>query len=368
MLNNSNESIIKQEPKKFNKPNLMIKIAQDRSLTARDKKIYNIFIRELLSLNLQEFKNNEITLSISKLSKLLGVKYRNDLYESIENLMKTMITFEDENIQKRGTFLKTRAVMISSYTRPIETLLDYDENDEYSNENLIIRFDTKLTKTILRYADKYAKLDLTDINSLKVSHAITLYEIFVRSLGIRSYQKVHYTEQELRKYLHLNDKYENTSEFNRTVIKKSIDEINKKTKLSISYKREKNSNKENVYKFEVNQDYRFSFNKFKKTIIEHYRDFSFRYKNNEYIITRDLDDKNAKYLIAYAQTYKTLQKEKAEEIYQFMYEILNRDSVEFVYKFISMKNLNDTDFNRQEIDRNDLDEANLFFQRYEETK
>lgn len=284
MLNKENEPILKQELEKFNKPHILIKIALNKALTARDKKIYNIFVRELLMLNLKHFKNNEVYLSISKISKTLGITTRTELYKSLEKLRNTDIIFE-------GDDSKTFAKMISSYTRPSQT-----DNNEHTTKNLIIRFDTKLTETILKYADKYAKLNLNDINNLKISHAITFYEMFIRGLGTRNYQKQHYTEQELRKYLHLNDKYLDIKLFNQKVVKNSIEDLNNKTHLNIIYQRVKENNI-NIYKFEVKQETLYNFNKFKRTILNYecYRDIIFTYKNNEYTFQKDLDDKKPQY-------------------------------------------------------------------------
>ena len=215
--------------------------------------------------------------------------------------------------------------MISSYTRP---------KKPYNKENLIIGLDTRLTRTILKYGDKYAKLDLADINSLKITHSITLYELFIRSLGTYTNQKLHYTEQELRKYLHLQDKYLDIKLFNQKVIKNSIVELNQKTKLKITYKRVKD-NAINIYKFHIKQELVYNFNKFKKTILnnEYYRDIVFKYENTEYTFNRDLDDKKPQYLIFDIKKERTLEKEKAEEIWSYIYELLNKDDKEFIYKF-----------------------------------
>jgi len=350
MLNKETEPIIKQELEKFNKPHILVKIALNKALTARDKKIYNIFVRELLMLNLRQFKNNEISLSISKISQILGISTRTELYKSIEKLRNTDITFE-------GNASKTFSKMISSYTRP-----SHNNSKEYKSENLTIRFDTKLTETILRYADKYAKLDLSDINSLRISHSITLYELFIRGLGTRNYQKQHYTEQELRKYLHLVDKYLDIKLFNQKVVKNSINELNEKTHLTVKYKRVK-QNSINIYKFEVKQEIQYNFNKFKRTILDNvcYRNITFRYKNNEYTFSKDLNDKKPQYLIINTNTDKTLYREKAEEIWSFMYKLLCENIEEFVYRFIIFKDLDLKDFNCEKVDDNDIEEL-LFFE------
>ena len=359
MLNKENESIIKQEQKKLNKPHILIKIAHDRELAARDKKVYNIFIRELLTLNLKEYKNNEITMTLVELSKKLGVSTKNDLYKSIERLMKTLIRVEEV---KGDKVFKTVSTMISSYTKPKE--IDDDFPDII--DKLVIRFDTKLTRLILKNADKYAKLDLEDMSKLKISHALTLYEIFIRTLGTYKHQKVNYTEKELRTFLSLENKYLNIRDFTKAVIKKSINELNNKTQLDITFKREKNENKENVYKFEINQNYIYSFNRFKKCVIENYKELTFKYGKLELTISKDLEDKKSKYLIMNARTYKTLPEEKAKEIWNHLFELLNKDYREFTYLFLIEK-----DLNIKEIDKEDMDlyfeEAELFMSRYLET-
>lgn len=362
MLNNQDEAILKQEHGRLNKPHLLIKISQNRELTARDKKVYNIFLRELLNQNLKEIKTNEIRLSISQVSKLLGVTTRNKLYDSIENLMNTIITFEEDYTQdwseKMPKLMKTRAVMISSYSRPVESLLEYDNEDPKDNNNLVIRFDTRLTSKIIEHHKYYAKLDLLDLTALKVSHSLTLYELFITALGKNTYQKKNLTEEQIRGYLHLKDKYHELKEFNNKVIKKSINEINKKTKITVSYERTK-ENKINIYRFKINLDIKHTFNRFRATIInnEVYRNNRLKYKNVEYVLTKDMDDKKAQYLITNARTYKTIQKEKAEEIWGFMYELLSKDSTEFAYKFIIYKDLDLNDFNRSSLSDDELNQA-----------
>ena len=351
----------------------MVKIALNKALTARDKKIYNLLVRELLLLNVNDFKNNEISFNLNDLSKSLGITTRQDLYESLERLLSTIITFEtprDNSFLKNHNkgFLQTRAVMISSYSRPIYNLLEYDnENDEYNTKNLIVRFDTKLTETILKYSSNYVKLDLTDISKLKITHSITLYELFIRSLGTFNYQKQNISEADLRKYLHLENKYTDIKSFTSQVIKKSINELNKITKLSISYKRVKIDN-QNIFKFEINQDFRYSFNKFKKCIIENYNYVRFFYNGNQYSFSKDEDDKKSKYLIINDKTFKTLQTEKAIEIFKYMYKILNSNSADFVLQFVINKNLNDAPFDINDLDENDLAEVNHFMNKYQETK
>ncbi len=358
-MNEQNDSLIYQEPNKLNKPHILVKIAQDRALTARDKKIYNIFIRELLVLNPVDFKNNEIRLSLTKISNILGITTLNDLYSSIEKLMKTIITFEDND-------LRTRAVMISSYDKPLE-IMKLDDDIEYNPHSLVIRFDTKLTMKILEYADKYAKIDLNDINRLKISHAITLYEIFIKSLGKYSQQKINISERELRKYLHLNDKYKDIKDFTKSVIKKSVEELNEQTKLTVTYKRSKIDN-ENVYKFEVSQQLSYTFSKFKKCILEQYNYIEFFFEGKEYRFDNTDPENKSIYFICEAENNQMVKKEKAESIYEFAFGMINKSPEEFIYKFIINKNINREVFNVSDMDENDYEELVEFEKKYIQTK
>ena len=290
---------------------------------------------------------------------MLDVTTRNKLYDSIENLMNTIITFQEEDIdwsKKIPKTVKTRAVMISSYSRAS----DNEDN------NLIVRFDTRLTSKIIEHHKYYAKLDLLDLTSLKISHSLTLYELFITALSKNTYQKKNLTEQQIRAYLHLENKYLELKEFNNKVIKKSINEINEKTKITVTYERTK-EDKINIYRFKINLDIKHTFNRFKATIINNieYRNNQFKYKNIEYVITKDLEDKKAQYLIVNARTYKTITTEKAEEIWNFMYELLIKDSVEFAYRFIIYKDLDLNNFNRNNLSDDELNEAieeSIFFQ------
>ena len=362
MLNKKNESIIKQEQNVLNKPNVLIKIALNNELSARDKKIYNYIIREFLLLNYDEFISNKINIKLKDLSDFLGITTKNDLYKSLDKFLDTRINFTNE-IEKEKRLCKSN--MISGYTMPSESREEWETNT--TKGYITIELFSFLTKTIIKYSNQYSKLDFVDINSLKVSHAITMYENFIRTLGTYSFQKKNYSENELRDMLCLNNKYKNIKQFNQHVIKKSIDEINKNTKINVNFKRVKDKEtKQNIYKFEINQNYRYSFNKFKKCIINNYRDLTFQYKKNEYTITKDLDEKNAKYLLVNAITYKTIREEKAKEIWEYMFQILNENPRAFGYKFITYKNLNEK-YNAEDVDENDIYDYLDFLEKYENT-
>lgn len=69
-------------------------------------------------------------------------------------------------------------------------------------------------------------------------------------------------------------------------------------------------------------------------------------------------------MIISTKTYKTQTTEKAEEIWSFMYELLNKNINEFIYRFILFNDLDLQDFNFNDFDDNDIEETKLFQDNY----
>lgn len=335
MLNNKDTSIILQEPSKVNKPHILVKIGLNKDLNARAKKVYNLLVRKLLTLNLEEYSTNVINTNVRELSNLLKTTSVNDLYLSLNELLDCTMTFQEkylkeeeeeviiDNSTKRRNQSTTSVKLVSSITR----------ND--IDDNIVIRFDTYLTSKILEYSDRYAKLDLEDLNALKNTYAITLYEIFIKALAQFEHKTIVMSEKDLRHFLNVKNKYENIKTFNQYVINKAIEEINKKTKISVTFKREKIDNK-HIYKFEANQNYIVSFKKFKKALELYFVDREFIYKKNSYMIMKILEQE--KYLLCSALTMKTSTTTKTKEIYEYLYS-LYLSNVKFFIHCLLFKNL-----------------------------
>lgn len=368
MLNDKNEAIIHQEPNRFNKPNILVRVALDKILTTKEKKIQNFFIRELLQLNQEEYKSNEINTSVSAIVKHLGVKNRSELYQCLDTLSNTTIKFIDS---KDRTL--TRAKVISGYTRPLCTLLDGLEPCNETKDNLIIRFDTYLTKVILKYSENYAKLDLNDIAKLRITHSITLYENFIKSLGKYTTQLKNISEEELRTLLNLQDKYLDTRVFTQKVIKKCTKEINEKTKIHITFLKRVKIDGMNIYKFKIEQAYKWQFNKFKKCLVENFRTNSFTFKNGEYLFTRreENNTKDLEFLISNAKTYKTISSDLAQGIYQTLYQMAQENINLFIFNFVLNREITkDNNFNDLKFmeDISNIEEVSDFMFKYENTK
>lgn len=336
MLNNKDTSIILQEPSKVNKPHILVKIGLNKDLNARAKKVYNLLVRKLLTLNLEEYSTNVINTNVRELSNLLKTTSVNDLYLSLNELLECSMTFQEKYIKeeeeeiiiehsnaRRKNISTTSVKLVSSITR--------NEVDD----NITIRFDTYLTSKILEYSDRYAKLDLEDLNALKNTYSVTLYEIFIKSLAQFEHKTIVMSEKDLRHFLNVKDKYEDIRDFNKCVINKACEEINKKAKISVTFKREKIDNK-HIYKFELNQSYIVSFKKFKKALELYFVNREFIYKKNSYMIMKILEQE--KYLLCSALTMKTSTTNKTKEIYEYLYS-LYLSNVKFFIHCLLFKNL-----------------------------
>ena len=364
-LNLPDKSILLQEQDKFNKPNIIIKISHSKELSGKSKKILNVFIRELLLLNKEEVLNYTIRTNISKVLKQLNIKNRNDFYKYLEELYDyslDMIT-----IKKTKEQFITRTRVIGTYTTPLD-LIDI----EGLSDKLIIEFTPFFVNKVLQYSQQYSKLDLIDMSRLKGTHSITLYENFMRFLGTYNYKEVSLTESELRQLLCLEDKYKEFKRFNDLVIKKSIREINDNTSLTITVEKVK-ENKLNKFLFQINQEPRINFKRFKAALINMYNQnpFSFKWKKLEYVITKDFDDPKAKSIIVNSNTYKVEKTEKVKEIYEYLFNLYKKDYKLFTYKFFLYKNLNIQDFEITQNHEDYEDCLELYFQFvdfYEDTK
>lgn len=234
------EKIITIQKNKFNKPNVIINIINQKNLSLKSKKVYNLLIKKLMQKNDKEFVSQTINTSYSELARELNTTKHNDIKDILDELQGFKITFE--HLLKNEPH-KANSILMSEYLVEKKT-----------QNGLIISFPIFLTKELLKHKKKYAKLDLIELNNLKFTYSITLYEMFMSSLCNHSKQLKNFTEIELRKRFGLNDKYKNINDFNKNVIKKSIEDINKNMNIHIELLKvdkptKTNEVKERTYKF-----------------------------------------------------------------------------------------------------------------------
>lgn len=355
--NRDKNLILFQPPEHINKPSHLVKKLFSNSLTTNQKKMYNFLLRELLKNDKTSLETNKILVKRKDIESFLNIKQYKELDADLDKIMGTKIYIEEEKY-------KTKAVLISSYTMP-KDLFD----NEADGQNIVIRFDTKLTKT-LHNIEKYIKIDLNELQALKNTHAITLYEIFKRQLNNHNTaSKINLTIDELKIYLNIDLKqYTRPVDFEKYVVKKAIKEINLNTNLQIDYTRKKIRVGEYIYKFIFNQYIELSFNAFVKILRQkgYYKSVAFTLEGKNYtwqgIDTKtgeyalDITDPKAKILLInedisrdkilgkkrnYFDNKETLTREEAEEIYTKLYNsFLNDKPFIFIYKLFI---LNDFD-------------------------
>jgi len=232
------EVILHQEDFKMNKPNIIIDIAINKELTTKTKQIYNSLLIKLLESDTSELiKHNSITTTISHIIRTLGIQNRSNVYDLLSNLLNTTISFNHYDNPKRKTITK----LISSY--------DIVPSKE---DSLTVRFDTSLVNELIKWNDTYTKLDILEMNDLKITHSLTLYEVFKFKISGYESQNKNYTETQLRDYLALQKKYLEPKIFNRE-LRKWLQEINSKTSLFIVLDKIKKFDNERVYMFKVKQ-------------------------------------------------------------------------------------------------------------------
>ena len=140
------DKILFQEENKLNKPNVLINIISQKSLSLKSKKVYNLFIRKLLDQNVEDFNTRTISTSVSEITRELGIQNRKEIRGVLEELRKQLITFE-HTIDDKAHIVSTG--LISGYAL-----------EKRGRESLKIFFDEKLTQEILKYNNRYTKLDL----------------------------------------------------------------------------------------------------------------------------------------------------------------------------------------------------------------
>ena len=368
--NQDKNVILFQEDNKIYKPSHMIKQVYSNALTTNQKKIYNFLVKELLKSSISVLDNNKIRVRRKDIEDFLQIKKYKELYIDLDKLIKTIITIEEPD-------LVARSGLISGYIMPKDK---YDK--EADNQHIQIEFNSKLTETFHKI-ERYIKMDIEELQALNNTHAITLYEIFKRQMnGHSTLCKLNLTTNELRKYLNISDKnYSSATDFNRYVIKKAIDEINKKTSISVEYKRVKLSKGVYQYNFSFSQIMDISLTQFIDTLKElaYYKSVNFVLDNKSYRFqavnsygdyARDISAKDTKILLIdtardkidtekrnYFIHSETLEKEEALKIYNKLYKkYLKEKAFVFIYNFFIVKNLDkDNIKNISDIDEKFLD-------------
>ncbi len=325
--------LINQEHNIFNKPSLLVNLAHNLDISVNALKIYNFIVRELFKQDIG-FNSCVIT-SYSKIAKSLGYegKYSNE--KILENLNELV----DCKIQTK-VFNKTRNDWEDNLITHLLSSIRYNKNEQ----QLFCYIDLELRDLILKYHNTFAKLDLIEMKTIKSRHTLKLYELF-KDYSYHKNHKLKLSVADIQEFLNVpqGSIYRKTiSVFNRDVLKKAIEEINKKTYMNVSFKYFRKSIKNHTayYIFTIEDINRYSFNLFKEAMINYCQkvniNLAFKYKKHEYYLEEIQRKNSINYSTANSfnvmfldKNGKTVQTEKAKEIWQELFYQVNYNTVDF---------------------------------------
>ena len=189
----------------------------------------NKLIEARYSLSLNEQKL--ILYAVSELDKtkdrfnILQLETR----EFMELLNTTIFRYTE--IRELVTGLMSKQVRIETDDRDL--VANWVSSIDYIKDSGIIEleFSEKLMPYLMQLKDRFTRYQLKNILYLKNKHSIRIYELMkqYQNIGHRSFDI-----EELKKILMLEGKYSEFRDFNKNVLKPSVEEINEHTDVNIN--------------------------------------------------------------------------------------------------------------------------------------
>lgn len=192
-----------------------------------------IIMFAISKMNKNDEKFNIIKIKIKELAEILGttaIRY-SEFRKIANNLMDRKIKFKErENLDVRW--------LASS-----EYLGD-------GSGTIELEFSEKLIPYLLQLKARFTKYQLRNILYLNEKHSIRIYELLKQYETIK---KREFLIDDLKEILCLNDKYPAFKDFDKYVIKKSIEEINRETDIIVTYEKIRIGRKIGKLSFSINK-------------------------------------------------------------------------------------------------------------------
>ena len=205
-------------------------------LSLGEKRLLLACIAKLDSKGIKYAKCDGVTVTAREFTELFEIKSNNayrDLEDAAENLFDRRITFNDK---------KRKIKYVSRWAG------DMDYN--YGEGSVTIFFSQRILPYITRLKGQFTQYRLERVASLTSVHAIRIYEICLQYLKIGEREiKI----EKLKEALGLRDQYYEFKVFNRKVLKPSLEQINKRTDLTIKIEPIRKSRKIVALKFIIKQ-------------------------------------------------------------------------------------------------------------------
>lgn len=185
-------------------------------LSLGEKRLLLACIAKLDSKGTRYAKKDGITIKAQEFSQLFNIKTNNgyrDLEAAAENLFERRISFDNKNHKIK---------YVSRWAGDI----DYN----YGEGSVTIHFSRRILPFITQLKGQFTKYQLEKIAGLTSAHAIRIYEICLQYLKIGSRD---IEVDKLKKTLGVEELYSEFKDFNKRVLKPSVEQINKQTDLRI---------------------------------------------------------------------------------------------------------------------------------------
>lgn len=206
-------------------------IYKSKKLTIDELKIMYILF---LKISQNKMSNCEVVISSNELKEKLKINNSHvytDISECFNGLMKKLLINAKNGKRSDNYFVIT--------------------NIEKINGKYNITFNRKYIKEIICISERYFKVNYDDMISFNSKHSISLYKILIKVSSFANGFRL--TTDELKNMMNIEEqsycrqdgKFDRYS-FEKNVINKAIDEINKKSKYIYDLKSEKEYNRRNV--------------------------------------------------------------------------------------------------------------------------
>lgn len=198
-----------------------------------------------------ELSLNEQKIILYAVSKLDTTKDKFNILElEIKEFMELLDTsqFRYTEIRELVSNLMSKQVRIETDKRDL--VANWISSIDYIKDTGLIEleFSEKLIPYLLQLKERFTRYQLNNILHLKNKHSIRIYEL------LKQYQKIgqrEFTINELKKILMLENKYKQFRDFNKSVLKLTMEEINEFTDLIIDIDYIKKGRKVESIKYKI---------------------------------------------------------------------------------------------------------------------
>ena len=222
--------------------NELVRSRQDE-LTLLEAKLIRLAIAQVIK---QDTDLKTYTCNVSRLAEFLGIS-RQNIYKEVQEM--------SLNLMNKNIFIRNREQKQGKQNYKIFHWIDYIE---YKDGDITFKLSEHLKPYLVGLNELFTSYSYEEILRLPTNYAIRLYELLYSYANL-SLQKDHhamifngeqiaedevlFTIEQLREYFNCNDKYPNTGDFIKRVIKAAVEDINQNTVYPCSYRLIKEHNK-----------------------------------------------------------------------------------------------------------------------------